>query len=64
MLDEGVQAFKRAIVNIFDKQCHSGLYTLKFPFLDHNAEHLRRFELLSVPDSSPYDHSNLQINYY
>lgn len=52
---------------MFDKaiqeQFGSGLYTLKYPRLNHMVDDMRRFGALSVLDSSSYNHFNLNIKH-
>lgn len=43
-----VQKFKELVKETFDAHCDTGLYTLKFHFLDHFVEDLDQSELQIV----------------
>lgn len=47
-----VKECKKVSVEAFDKNCDSGLYTLSYHVLDHIAEDVQRFGMLSVLDRS------------
>lgn len=48
ILEEGVAAFKRKVVDTFDEYCNSGLYTLMYHLLHGTVEDLSKFRTLSV----------------
>lgn len=49
------------IVQIYAEHCNSGLFKLKFHFLDHVEEDLTVFRTLSVYHASSFEHFNVHI---
>lgn len=52
MLNRRVQAFKRLLVEPFDTDCDSGLYTLKFYLMDNTGGGMRSFGTQRTFESS------------
>lgn len=45
-------AFKRILVETFDEHCVQGYHTLKYNLQNHMLKYLRRFQAVSILDSS------------
>lgn len=54
MLDKRAKAFKWMLVDTFDEQYDSDLYTVRYHLFYHISKDLRKFGTLSVFASSPY----------
>lgn len=61
MQDEAVKDFKRMFLYNFAEHCNTRLYTLKYQLLDSVVEDLRKFETLSLPYCSLYEHINVWL---
>lgn len=54
-----IEESKTVFLEIFDKNCNCGLYTLENILLDHMLGIKQRFEKLLVFDDIPYEHVNV-----
>lgn len=61
-LERRVKGFRRMLVERFDEDLNSGLYTSKYSLRDEMVEEIQRFEMLSVSDSSSYEYLHVHIN--
>lgn len=55
------QNFKALLKAMFDANCETVFYTLKFRILDRFVEHVHRFECLELLSSSAYEHFNVYM---
>lgn len=62
-LQTTVKKFRNRLVETFHEHYDFALYTLKYRLTDHVVKEIRRFETVSVSDSSRNERINVHIKY-